>query len=160
MEAYFDIQNKLIDEISKEKERFQIAVESAEDIIIEYNMITDVYTASADVFHPNRKLEDGIRIEHFKKYIKEHYHENTEIERMLTRLVHGKLENQSELHVWKSEQKENDVWMLYEGKTMKDENGKSVAVKISFSEKKLYILFVITENSMPKINKRRNMFFI
>ena len=128
VEAYFDIQNKLIDEISKEKERFQIAVESAEDIIIEYNMITDVYTASADVFHPNRKVEDGIRIEHFKKYIKEHYHENTEFERMLTRLVHGKLENQSELHVWKSEQKENDVWMLYEGKTMKDENGKSVAV--------------------------------
>lgn len=128
VEAYFEIQNKLIDEISKEKERFQIAVESASDIIIEYNLVTDVYTASADVFHPERKLEKGIRIEHFKKYIKEHYHKNAEFERMLSRLVHGKLENQSELHVWKSDKKENDVWMLYEGKTIKDENGKNVAV--------------------------------
>ena len=38
IDVYLSLQNNLIDEVRKEKERFQIAVESTSDIIIEYNI--------------------------------------------------------------------------------------------------------------------------
>lgn len=128
VEIYFDIQSKLIDEISKEKERFQIALESTSDIIFEYDMLTDVYTATADMFQPEHKLEDGICIEHFRNYVSEHYHENKEFERILNKLMDGKLENHSELHIQKKSKDKTDIWMLYEGKNMYDEQGNKVAV--------------------------------
>ena len=128
VETYFSIQDNLIDEISKEKERFQIAVESASDIIIEYNMLTDVYTASADIFNPDKKTENGVRIEHFKKHIKKQYHQDAELEYRLLQLIHGKLKNQSELCLKSNDSSKRNIWMLYEGKTMQDEQGNNVAV--------------------------------
>lgn len=128
VEIYFDIQSKLIDEISKEKERFQIALESASDIIFEYDILTDVYTATANMFKPEHKPEDGICIEHFRSYVSEHYHDNKELERILHKLITGKLPNHSELHIQKKSEDKTDIWVLYEGKTMYDEQGNKVAV--------------------------------
>lgn len=152
IETYFDIQGKLIDEISREKERFQIALESASDIIFEYDILTDVYTATADIFQPEYKSEDGICIENFRSYVTEHYHNNKELERILMRLMDGKLSNQSELHIQKKSKDKADIWMLYEGKTMYDDQGKKITVigKLrDISQEKI-------ERQMQKEHERRD----
>lgn len=125
VDAYCAMQDNLIDAISKEKERFRIALETTSDIIVEYNMLTDVYTATADIFHTEQQHENGVIIEHFKEYINEQYKNDRETERTLRRFVQGRLSNQTELCFRMGEQK---IWMLYEGNTMKDEQGNKVAV--------------------------------
>lgn len=129
IDAYFVLQNNLIDEITKEKERFKIAIESTSDIIIEYNLPTDVYTATADILHPEQKMKKEIQIENFRNYIQEAYKDNLILTRAMTKLINGKLENQSEIHICRNDAKKPlDIWLLYEGKTIKDEQGNTIAI--------------------------------
>ena len=129
VDSYFILQNNLIDEITKEKERFQIAMENASDIIIEYDMQADVYTATRNILHPEQKLEHEIRIKNFRRYIQNVYKHNISLFRTATKLINGTLENQSELHFYQNSTKDTfDVWLLYEGKTRKDEQGNPIAV--------------------------------
>lgn len=129
IDVYFDLQNNLIDEVTKEKERFQIAIESTSDIIIEYNMLTDVYTATGDLLHPKQKVKNEIRIENFSDYIQDVYKDNIVLMKTVTKLINGKLENRSEFHISRDSNKVNhDIWFLYEGRIRKDEHGNEVAV--------------------------------
>ena len=129
IDIYFYLQNNLIDEITKEKERFQIAIDSTSDIIIEYDLMTDVYTATGNILKPQQKLEHEIRIENFRSYAQNVYKDNIPLLKSITKLINGKLDNQSELHICQNDDNSTlDIWLLYEGKTRKDEQGNTVAV--------------------------------
>lgn len=131
MDIYLSLQNNLIDEVRKEKERFQIAVESTSDIIIEYDVIQDRFSSSISffIFDDYHKTEDNI-IPQFKHYIRNDYKGHSSITRMFQKLMKGQLDSPSEHHLQlvNPDGSHVDFWILYEGRNQYDNKGNLTSV--------------------------------
>lgn len=131
IDMYLSLQNNLIDEVRKEKERFQIAVESTSDIIIEYNVTQDYFSSSVPFFiFDNYHMTDDNIIPNFKDYIRNNYKGHSSITRMFQKLMKGQLTSPSEHHLKlvNTDGSQVDFWILYEGRNRYDEKGKLTAV--------------------------------
>lgn len=128
---YLALQKNLIDEIRKEKERFQIAVESTSDIIIEYDVIKDCFSSSISffIFDNYHKTEDHT-IPQFKDYIRNEYKGHSSITRMFQKLMKGQLDSPSEHHLQliNPDGSHVDFWIIYEGRNRYDDKGNLTAV--------------------------------
>lgn len=128
---YLVLQNNLISEVTKEKERFRIAVESTSDIIIEYDILTDEFSSSVPFFlydfhnHP----EDCI-IENFSNYVRHQYKEHHSVTRMFQRMMKGQLESPSEhrLKISDTDGNLSVMWVQFEGRNTYDDAGNLIAV--------------------------------
>ena len=131
IDVYLSLQNNLIDEVRKEKERFQIAVESTSDIIIEYNITQDYFSSSIPffIFDNYHMTEDNI-IPNFKDYIRNDYKGHSSITRMFQKLMKGQLTSPSEHHLKlvNTDGSHVDFWILYEGRNRYDDKGNLTAV--------------------------------
>lgn len=131
MDIYLALQNNLIDELTKEKERFQIAVESTSDIIIEYDLPNDQFLSSVNFFiFDNYGDSDSTFIPNFRSYLKKQYKGHPSITRMFQTLMKGQLDSPSEHHLkyLNEDGSKEDFWILYEGRNRYDENGNLCAV--------------------------------
>ncbi len=131
IDIYLSLQNNLIDEVRKEKERFQIAVESTSDIIIEYDVTQDYFSSSISffIFDNYHETEDNI-IPQFKDYIRNDYKGHSSITRMFQKLMKGQLDSPSEHHLQlvNPDGSHVDFWILYEGRNRYDNKGNLTAV--------------------------------
>ena len=130
IDEYFSIQNKLIDEISKEKERFQIAVADSSNIIIEYDMQQDCLTSTCDFFQFAPNATDDVIIPGFSEFIHSHMKDYPSVVRTFQKLIKGKLDSPSELHFFRPmpDGSKRECWMLYEGKFRYDTDQKPLAI--------------------------------
>lgn len=131
IDLYLSMQSNLIDETTKEKERFRIAMENSSDIIIEYDVTRDVFTSTSDLFHynPSSSNEDVI-IYHFSDYYNTRFKDQSSVRRILQKLCKGQLETSSELHFFlpMSNNTKKEYWMLFDSKNIYDESGKLKSV--------------------------------
>lgn len=128
---YLSLQSNLIDEVRKEKERFQIAAESTSDIIIEYDVTQDCFSSSISffIFDNYHRTEDNF-IPQFKNYIRNDYKGHSSITRMFQKLMKGQLDSPSEQHLKliNPDGSHVDFWILYEGRNRYDDKGNLTAV--------------------------------
>lgn len=128
---YLSLQSNLIDEVRKEKERFQIAAESTSDIIIEYDVTQDCFSSSISffIFDNYHSTEDN-SIPQFKEYIQNHYKGHSSITRMFQKLMKGQLDSPSEhqLELINPDGSHVGFWILYEGRNRYDDKGNLTAV--------------------------------
>lgn len=125
IDEYLSLQANLIDVATKEKERFRIAVESTSDIIIEYDLEADRFSATTTFLPFSDAMSDDFIIEHFKSYIKSDFKGSHTLMRAFQKLMKGQLHSPSEICYKTIDENgaENDCWMLYEGKSCTNEAG-------------------------------------
>lgn len=131
IDIYLSLQNNLIDEVTKEKERFQIAVESTSDIIIEYDLSNDQFLSSINFFiFDDYGDSNSTSIPSFRSYLKKEYKGHPSIARMFQKLMKGQLDSPSEHHLkyLNEDGSKEDFWLLYEGRNRYDEDGNLRAV--------------------------------
>ena len=131
IDIYLKLQNNLIDEVTKEKERFRLAVESTSDIIIEYDFATDRFSSSADFFlFADYTYSDDLVIDHFTDYLKNCFKGHHGIVRVFQKLTKGELASPTEFHFTQPDADgiKQDFWILYEGKNQYDDKGELKAV--------------------------------
>ncbi|MBQ3784164.1 MAG: response regulator [Lachnospiraceae bacterium] len=125
-DTYLNLQNNLITEVTKEKERFRIAVESTSDIIIEYDAIMDEFSSSVPFFiYDSLEEDENCLIVNFTNYIRHIYKDHHSVTRMFQRMMKGQLESPSEHRLKITDENGNlrIIWMQFEGKNIYDKKG-------------------------------------
>lgn len=121
-------QNEMYQVIAGEQEKYRYVVESSKDIILDYNIVDDIYEASDTIFRQGSDAKKAVVIPEFMGFVKNLQHPDQTVDIAID-MVRQREIQPIELNFSSIEDgKENCLWYRFEGTFIWDENGNPVRV--------------------------------